>query len=211
MAKFITYKSDVISGSIMQVPSIVADLTGTASYGLYFVTAAFASNASGSWLSSSFNLPSSSTETVIGFNPVGVPAIYAPPTGSYLGVNYGGNALPYLTIKNGSAGWSTPVVKNATLVPIIDVEIYPNSPMYVSPTSTTNTIFNDYIEYPINSIDIFTNGLTITGSYTPFFNTIFDNYIEYPISNIEIFINGLSITSSMTPIFTNIGYTTGST
>ena len=172
MAKFITYKSDVISGSIMQVPSIVADLTGTASYGLYFVTAAFASNASGSWLSSSFNLPSSSTETVIGFDPVGVPAIYTPPSGSYLGINYGGDAWPYLTIKNGSAGWSTPVVKNATLVPIIDVEIYLNSPTYVSQSSNLNTILDNYIEYPISNIEIFSNILTVTASYTPFFNTI---------------------------------------
>jgi hypothetical protein len=172
MAKFITYKSDIISGSIMQVPSIAADLTGTASYGLYFVTAAFASNASGSWLSSSFNLPSSSTETIIGFDPVGIAAIYAPPTGAYLGVNYGGNAWPYLTIKNGSAGWSIPAIKNATLVPIIDVEIYPNSPMYVSPTSTTNTIFDNYIEYPISNIEIFINGLSITSSMTPIFTNI---------------------------------------
>ena len=208
MAKFITYKSDVISGSIMQVPSIVADLTGTASYGLYFVTAAFASNASGSWLSSSFNLPSSSTETIVGFNPVGVATTYAPPTGAYLGVNYGGNAWPYLTIKNGSAGWSTPVVKNATLVPIIDNEVYFNMlavPKVINFDSNTTRDYPDTIE--LNIISLF----SITSSMAPTFNDIGYNYIEYPDASIQLFISLFSITSSMTPIFTNIGYTTGST
>lgn len=208
MAKFITYKSDVISGSIMQVPSIVADLTGTASYGLYFVTAAFASNASGSWLSSSFNLPSSSTETVIGFDPVGVATTYAPPTGAYLGVNYGGNAWPYLTIKNGSAGWSTPVVKNATLVPIIDNEVYFNMlavPKVINFDSNTKRDYQDTIELNIDSL------FSITSSMAPTFNNIGYDYIEYPDASIQLFISLFSITSSMTPIFTNIGYTTGST
>jgi hypothetical protein len=207
MAKFITYKSDIISGSIMQVPSIVADLTGTASYGLYFVTAAFASNASGSWLSSSFNLPSSSTETIIGFDPVGIAAIYAPPTGAYLGVNYGGNAWPYLTIKNGSAGWSIPVVKNATLVPMMDNEVYFSAialPRVIDFNSNTTQDYPNAIELNIGSL------FSITSSMAPTFNDITYNYIEYPDA-IELIISLFSITSSMTPIFTNIGYTTGST
>ena len=169
MAKFITYKSDVISGSIMQVPSIVADLTGTASYGLYFVTAAFASNASGSWLSSSFNLPSSSVEAIIGFDPVGVTTTYAPPTGAYLGVNYGGNAWPYLTVKNGAAGWSIPAIKNATLVPTIDNEVYFSAialPRVIDFNSNTMRDYPDAIELNIGSL------FSITSSMTPIFTNI---------------------------------------
>jgi hypothetical protein len=167
MAKFITYKSDVISGSIMQVPSIVADLTGTASYGLYFVTAAFASNASGSWLSSSFNLPSSSTETVIGFDPVGVPAIYTPPSGSYLGINYGGDAWPYLTIKNGKVGWTTPQIKNAYTYKSTDNEMYFGT--LAVPVNSNKYNTGQFIEILTETISVgyltlFTNTGYTTGS-----------------------------------------------
>jgi hypothetical protein len=96
MARYTTYKSGIVSSSGLVSTTIAASAVfGTASYALNAVSASFAKNASGSWLSSSFGT-SLSALSVIGFGVDGNPLTVFPAQDSL-----------YLTVVNGNIGWSS--------------------------------------------------------------------------------------------------------
>jgi hypothetical protein len=96
MARYTTYKSGIVSGSGLIAASVATSAVfGTASYVLNAVSASFAKNASGSWLSSSFGT-SLSALSVIGFGKDGAPLTVFPAQDSL-----------YLTVVNGTIGWSS--------------------------------------------------------------------------------------------------------
>ena len=96
MARYTTYKSGIVSGSNLIAASIAAsDVLSTASYVLNAVSASFAKNASGSWLSSSFGT-SLSALSVIGFGKDGAPLTVFPAQDSL-----------YLTVVDGIIGWTS--------------------------------------------------------------------------------------------------------
>jgi hypothetical protein len=96
MARYTTYKSGIVSGSGLIAASVAtSNVFGTASYVLNAVSASFAKNASGSWLSSSFGT-SLSALSVIGFGKDGAPLTVFPAQDTL-----------YLTVANGTIGWSS--------------------------------------------------------------------------------------------------------
>ena len=96
MARYTTYKSGIVSGSGLIAASVATSAVfGTASYVLNAVSASFAKNASGSWLSSSFGT-SLSALSVIGFGANGNPLTVFPAQDSL-----------YLTVVDGNVGWSS--------------------------------------------------------------------------------------------------------
>jgi len=96
MARYTTYKSGIVSGSNLIAASVATSAVfGTASYVLNAVSASFAKNASGSWLSSSFGT-SLSALSVIGFGANGNPLTVFPAQDSL-----------YLTVVDGNVGWSS--------------------------------------------------------------------------------------------------------
>jgi hypothetical protein len=96
MARYTTYKSGIVSGSNLIAASIAtSNVFGTASYVLNVVSASFAKNASGSWLSSSFGT-SLSALSAIGFGTDGKPLTVFPAQDSL-----------YLTVVDGIIGWTT--------------------------------------------------------------------------------------------------------
>jgi hypothetical protein len=78
MAKIINFKSGTISGSITKMSAVSASLLGTASYSdnTSIVSASFALNASGEWTGSDFNVGTSATQSLIGFDRGGNPAVF---------------------------------------------------------------------------------------------------------------------------------------
>ena len=78
MAKIINFKSSTISGSITKMSAVSASLLGTASYSdnTSIVSASFALNASGEWTGSDFNVGTSATQSLIGFDRGGNPAVF---------------------------------------------------------------------------------------------------------------------------------------
>ena len=78
MAKIINFKSGTISGSITKMSAVSASLLGTASYSdnTSIVSASFALNASGEWTGSDFNVGTSATQSLIGFDRGGRPAVF---------------------------------------------------------------------------------------------------------------------------------------
>ena len=97
MAKIINFKNGTISGSITKMSSVTASLLGTASYSdnnLSAISASFALNASGEWTGSDFNVGTSVTQSLIGFNRGGRPVVF-PTT-----VDNG-----YFSIVNGTVQW----------------------------------------------------------------------------------------------------------
>lgn len=96
MARYTTYKSGIVSGSNLIAASVATSAVfGTASYVLNAVSASFAKNASGSWLSSSFGT-SLSALSVIGFGVDGNPLTVFPAQDSL-----------YLTVVDGTIGWTS--------------------------------------------------------------------------------------------------------
>ena len=96
MARYTTYKSGIVSGSNLIAASVATSAVfGTASYVLNAVSASFAKNASGSWLSSSFGT-SLSALSVIGFGANGNPLTVFPAQDSL-----------YLTVVDGTIGWTS--------------------------------------------------------------------------------------------------------
>jgi hypothetical protein len=96
MARYTTYKSGIVSGSNLIAASIAtSNVFGTASYVLNVVSASFAKNASGSWLSSSFGT-SLSALSAIGFGTDGKPLTVFPAQDSL-----------YLTVVDGTVGWTS--------------------------------------------------------------------------------------------------------
>ena len=96
MARYTTYKSGIVSGSGLIAASVATSVVfGTASYVLNAVSASFAKNASGSWLSSSFGT-SLSALSVIGFGANGNPLTVFPAQDSL-----------YLTVVDGTIGWTS--------------------------------------------------------------------------------------------------------
>jgi hypothetical protein len=79
MAKIINFKSGTISGSITKMSAVTASLLGTASYSgnnLSAISASFALNASGEWTGGDFNVGTSATQSLIGFDRGGNPAVF---------------------------------------------------------------------------------------------------------------------------------------
>ena len=78
MAKIINFKSGTISGSITKMSAVSASLLGTASYSdnTSIVSASFALNASGEWTGGDFNVGTSATQSLIGFDRGGNPAVF---------------------------------------------------------------------------------------------------------------------------------------
>jgi hypothetical protein len=96
MARYTTYKSGIVSGSGLIAASVATSAVfGTASYVLNAVSASFAKNASGSWLSSSFGT-SLSALSVIGFGVDGNPLTVFPAQDSL-----------YLTVVDRIIGWTS--------------------------------------------------------------------------------------------------------
>lgn len=97
MAKIINFKSGTISGSITKMSAVSASLLGTASYSSNnqsVISASFALNASGEWTGSDFNIGTSATQSLIGFDRGGNPVVF--PTTVTDG---------YFSIVNGSVQW----------------------------------------------------------------------------------------------------------
>lgn len=97
MAKIINFKSGTISGSITKMSAVSASLLGTASYSSNnksIISASFALNASGEWTGSDFNIGTSTTQSLIGFDREGRPAVF--PTTVTNG---------YFSVVNGSVQW----------------------------------------------------------------------------------------------------------
>jgi hypothetical protein len=97
MAKIINFKSGTISGSITKMSAVSASLLGTASYSdnnQSAISASFAINASGEWTGSDFNIGTSGTQQLIGFDRGGKPVVF--PTTVTNG---------YFSIVNGSVQW----------------------------------------------------------------------------------------------------------
>ena len=171
MARYTTYKSGIVSGSGLIAATIATSAVfGTASYALNAVSASFAKNASGSWLSSSFGT-SLSALSVIGFGVDGNPLTVFPAQDSL-----------YLTVVNGNIGWSS-LDSTISSVNYTEDSVYTNGfqsssfnfsdpessrpvgPVFYLDFSNTANVFD------VSNIDYFTDGNALVLTPVP---TVFD-------------------------------------
>lgn len=181
MARYTTYKSGIVSGSGLIAASVATSAVfGTASYVLNAVSASFAKNASGSWLSSSFGT-SLSALSVIGFGKDGAPLTVFPAQDSL-----------YLTVVNGTIGWSSLDSTISTLSDTTD-EFFLNF-------SNVPTVF----DFP--NIDYMTDGEALVLTSVP---TVFDFQTRDFVLDTDGF-KLLNLDNSSLYTFTMTSYTTSS-
>ena len=181
MARYTTYKSGIVSGSNLIAASVAtSDVLSTASYVLNAVSASFAKNASGSWLSSSFGT-SLSALSVIGFGKDGAPLTIFPAQDSL-----------YLTVVDGTVGWSSLDSTISTLSDTTD-EFFLNFP------SVPNV-------FDVRNNDYFTDGDALVLTSVP---TVFDFQTKDFILDTDGF-TLLNLDNSSLYTFAMTSYTTSS-
>jgi hypothetical protein len=181
MARYTTYKSGIVSGSGLIAASVATSrVFGTASYVLNAVSASFAKNASGSWLSSSFGT-SLSALSVIGFGKDGAPLTVFPAQDSL-----------YLTVVNGTIGWTSIDSAIASSVETED-NFYLNF-------SNVPTVFD------FKNIDYMTDGEALVLTSVP---TVFDFQTRDFVLDTDGF-TLLNLNGSSLYTFTMTSYTTSS-